>query len=352
MKKYIKSMITLGLAGLMLLPATQTQAGNKDRTGEAGASELLINPWAGSSGWGGANMACVKGLEAIYNNVAGTVHANGTEVIFSQTQWLKGSEINISNFGFTQKIGETSALSLAVMAMNFGDIAVKTEDQPEGNIGNFSPSYMNISLAYAKAFSNSIFGGVTIKVINEAISDISAQGVAIDAGIQYVTGPEDNVRFGVSLRNIGPAMSYSGDGLSIRTLLPGKESMFTVEHRSSSFQLPSQLNIGGAYDFNFENEHRLTVAGNFNSNSFNKDQWQVGMEYSLKNYLLIHGGYVYEEGLWDEAERTTVFTGPSAGASVQIPLNKENGSIISIDYSYRATNPFDGVHTFGAKISL
>ena len=38
--------------------------------------------------------------------------------------------------------------------------------------------------------------------------------VAVDAGIQYVTGPNDNIHFGISLRNIGTPMRYSGEGLS------------------------------------------------------------------------------------------------------------------------------------------
>ena len=49
----------------MVLPLA-TIAGNKDRSGQAGASELLINPWARSSGWGGVNVANSFGLESIY----------------------------------------------------------------------------------------------------------------------------------------------------------------------------------------------------------------------------------------------------------------------------------------------
>ena len=41
---------------------TNSYAGNPDRKGQAGASELLINPWARSSGFGNANSSSVKGL--------------------------------------------------------------------------------------------------------------------------------------------------------------------------------------------------------------------------------------------------------------------------------------------------
>ncbi len=40
-----------------LLPGTALLAGNPDRIGESGAPELLINPWAASSGMNGINVA-------------------------------------------------------------------------------------------------------------------------------------------------------------------------------------------------------------------------------------------------------------------------------------------------------
>lgn len=352
MNKISKYIVATFMIGAMLVPFNQLKAGNKDRTGQAGASELLINPWARSSGWGGVNIASVKGLEGQYGNVAGTAFTKSTELIFSHTQWLKGSEININAFGLTQKVGETGVLGLGIMSMSFGDIPITTEDLPEGGIGNFAPSYMNINISYAKAFSSSIYGGINLKIVSEVISDVSAQGVAIDAGIQYVTGPKDNVHFGITLRNVGPTMSFSGDGLSIRSLLPGQESYFTLEQRSADFELPTQLAMGAAYDIFIGELHRLTVAGSFVSNSFTNDQFIVGGEYELKSYLMLRAAYAYEEGITSDADRTTAYTGLSGGFTVAVPINKEKGSSIAIDYSYRASDPFSGTHSIGARINL
>jgi hypothetical protein len=350
MKNIYKSIITVFLSAVLLLPL-MTYAGNKDRAGQAGASELLINPWARSSGWGGVNIANSFGLESIYTNVAGLAFTQKTELIFSHTQWLKGSEIGINNFGFAQKLGESSVLGITVNTMSFGDLPITTTELPEGGIGTFSPSYMNINIAYAKAFSNSIYGGFNFKIISESISDVGAQGVAIDAGIQYVTGEKENIHFGISLKNVGPTMKFSGDGLSIRSFLPGQESQFTVEHRSAEFELPSQLNIGGSYAFIFNEMHTLTVAGAFVSNAFNKDQYILGAEYQLKNYLMLRGAYTYEDGINTNLS-TTALTGPSAGVTVQVPINIEKNSLFSVDYSFRATNPFKGCHTMAVRLSF
>lgn len=337
---------------ITLFPLLRLQAGNEDRSGQAGASELLINPWARSSGWGSANSASVHGLEAIYMNVAGTAFTTKTEMILSRTSWLKGSGVNISNFGLSQRLGETSVLSFSVTSMSFGDLLITTVDLPEGGIGTFSPNLMSIGISYAKAFSNSIYGGITFKIISESISDVSAQGLAIDAGIQYVTGEKENIKFGIAMKNVGPRMKFKGDGLSFRGYIPGNDNLFTVEQRSADFELPSLINIGAAYDIDLNENNKLEIAANFTSNSFTKDQYVLGLEYKLKTYLMLRTGYVYEKGITNKADRTSAYTGPCAGFTVEVPLNKTKGSSFGLDYSFRATDPFEGTHSIGVRINL
>lgn len=339
---------------MMILPALNTFAGNKDRSGQAGAAELLINPWARSSGWGGVNVANVQGLEGMFNNVAGMAFTPKTELLFSYTDWMKGADISIMSFGLSQRVSESGVFGLSVMSMNFGEIDITTIDLPEGGIGQFSPRYMNLGLSYAKAFSNSIYGGMTLKIITESIADAAAQGVAIDAGIQYVTGEMENVKFGISLRNVGPKMRFSGDGFSLRTFVQNNENQFTMTQRGAAFEMPAQLNIGAAYDFLFDLS-RFTLAGNFTSNSFTKDQIMFGGEFSFRDYIQLRAAYTYEEGIWEEInnpERSNANKGFSGGFSVQVPMNKETGSVFAVDYSYKPTDHFQGTHAIGIRITM
>ena len=331
--------------------------GNKDRAGQAGATELLINPFARSSGWGGANTAGAHGLEAMYLNVAGTAFTQKTELMFCHTNWLVGTGIGINSFGFTQRVGETGAIGLGVMSMDFGDIEITTVDLPEGGIGTFHPTFTNIGLSFAKGFSQNIYGGVVVKAISESIADVAARGIALDAGIQYVTGKYEQVKFGISLRNVGPRMRFSGDGLSFKGVAPVGTYAMTIQQRSADFDLPTLVNIGGSYDFYFSKDstsmknHRITAAGNFTSNSFSKDEFRAGVEYAWKSMFMIRGGFVYEDGITSKELTTSAFTGLSAGATVELPFGKR-GSTFGIDYSYRATNFFSGVHSFGARVNL
>ena len=354
MKNFYKYLIAVFILSLIVLPALHSFAGNKDRSGQAGAAELLINPWARGASWGSVNTANVNGLEGMYNNVAGLAFTPKTELIFAYTDWMKGADISVMSFGIAQRVSESGVFGLSVMSMNFGEIDITTIDLPEGGIGQFSPRYLNIGLSYAKAFSNSIYGGMTLKIINESISDASAQGIAIDAGIQYVTGELENVKFGISLRNVGPKMKFSGDGFSLKTFVPNNDNQFTTTQRNAAFELPAQLNIGAAYDFLF-NKSRFTLAGNFASNSFTKDQFSLGGEFSFRDYVVIRAGYTYEEGIWetvDNPDRTNSNSGFSGGFSVQVPMSKDKGSVFAIDYAYRPTVQFDGTHTFGIRFTL
>ena len=103
MKNIYKYLLTIILIGLLVIPVNNLFAGNKDRSGQAGAYELLINPWARSAGWGGVNISNSRGLESIYSNVAGLAFTKKTELVFSSTQWLQNSDIKISSFGFSQR---------------------------------------------------------------------------------------------------------------------------------------------------------------------------------------------------------------------------------------------------------
>jgi len=348
----MKKLLIIALA--LLIACIHAVAGNPDRAGSAGAGHLLINPWARSSALANSGMASINGVESAFLNVAGLAFLRKTDLLFSNNQYLVGTGIKVNAIGFGQKVGTSGAIGLTVTNMNFGDIDITETDLPEGGIGTFSPNYTNIGVSYAKGFSNSIYGGITVRLVSEAIYNVRSQGVAFDAGIRYVTGEKDNVRFGIALRNVGPPMRYRGDGLSVTAVIPSSSSgstSLTVDQRSEKYELPSMVNVGFAYDFLFTEKLKLTANAQYTSNSFTNDQFGLGAEFSFRNQFILRAGYQFENGVTAEEDRTTVFTGPAAGLTVQLPTG-ENQNIIGLDYSYRVTNPFNGVHSLGVHILL
>jgi hypothetical protein len=335
---------------IVLLMTGAAFAGNPDRAGSAGAGHLLVNPWSRSSGMANASMASVTGVEGTFLNVASLAFIKKTELVFSNSNYLTGAGIKLNGFGFGQKVGESGALGLTVSSMNFGDINITEEALPEGGIGSYRPSFTNIGLSYAKGFSNSIYGGLTVRMISEAIYNVKSQGFCFDAGIRYVTGEKDNIRFGISLRNVGPPMRFRGDGLSTTATVSNGTSM-TVEQRTEKYELPSLVNLGVSYDFIFSEKSKLTTDIAYTSNSFTRDQLNLGVQYGWNNRFFLRGGYMKEAGKDGERVSSSVFTGPTGGMTIQMPVGKSE-SVLGLDYSYRVTNPFGGVHSIGLHLSL
>lgn len=357
-------------------------AGNPDRQGEAGAYELLLNPWARSSGLHSLNIANVAGLEAIRLNPAGLAGMNGKmEINLAHTRYLVGTGLSLNALGFGLKVGKKGTFGVEMMAVDFGKIPVTTANSPEGTGINFSPLFFNIGLTYAHSFNNRIYTGLTVRLVSEQISNANATGVCFDAGVQYIAGEKRNLKFGLSLKNVGTKMQFNGDALNFNSgSIPGNPNQhqgLSVDRRAAGFELPSQLNIGVSYDFLFgkqteievaspsedeetegekviRSQHRLTTIANFTANSFSKDQYGLGLEYALKEQFMLRVAYKMEPGMFagGDAPSSNVESGLAAGASFYVPFSKSSQKRFGFDYSYRTTSVWNGTHTIGLKVDL
>ncbi|MDA7580120.1 MAG: PorV/PorQ family protein [Crocinitomicaceae bacterium] len=347
----IKSALIVGVA---VVTSLAVNAGNEDRVGSAGASHLLVNPWARSSALGDASIASSNGLEATFTNIAGLAFTENTELKFNYSNWMGNAGIAFNSAGIAQRVSENDVIAVSVQSMNFGDIQITTVANPEGNIGFFSPRANVFNLGYARSFSQSIYGGINFKVISESISNLKANGVAIDAGIRYVTGEQDQIKFGITLKNIGPVMKYKGDGLANQINYVSTDVLATLEQRSATYEMPSLLSIGGSYDFIFDENNKLGVALGFTANSFSSDQYRIGADYKMTTEKLafsLRGGFVYEKNLFSAENRSNALVGPTAGFSVDA-LVGESKNALGIEYTTRFAGVFGVIHTIGATIDL
>jgi opacity protein-like surface antigen len=338
-------------------------AGNKDRIGQSGASEMLINPWARSTGLFGQNTSYVWGIEAMKSNIAGLAMDTAMEIGVSHTNYLSNTGININNLGISQPIGNSSVIGANVMSMNFGDITQTDYYNPEG-YGTFHPQLLNIQVGFARQFSTHVNAGAAVTYISEQISNVNALGLAFEGGIQYITGKKDNFHLGVTLRNLGTNMRFTGSGFANS----GLQSQSTPEYSatqltpSEKFSLPTYLNIGLSYDFYLDEhhlqsassvpKHKLTIMGNFTSNSFINDYLGAGAEYTYADMFSLRAAYRYENGIGNIATTATMFTGLACGVSVQKRVVAD-GPTLAFDYSFRPTQrPANGVHVFALRLTL
>lgn len=341
--------------------------GNPDRAGGAGGTQLLINPFGRSAGSMGSNTAYLRGAEAMQFNVGGLGFTPTMEIMASTVVYLQGTGINLSNASLAVPMGETgeNVLGISVSAMQFGDINITSQSQPDGTLGTYTPQFLNLGFAYARKFSNSIAAGILVRYVTEGLSNVTASGLCFDMGVQYQTAlnpknkiKKEDFRFGMSVRNLGSDLNYTGSGLSLKTNIPttgGGSATRTTYFAGENFNLPALVNIGVAYDIRLDkNEntyyHRLTPSGNFNYNAFAANMAIMGIEYSFKEMFMVRGGYGYQ-GTNTGAEFNTQYYGYSGGFSVQMPITKD-GMNLGIDYAYAPTRVFNGIHNVTLRITL
>jgi hypothetical protein len=370
MIKFYKAVLLFSVSVLSL----NAFAGNDTKRGQGGATELLVNPWARSSGMANSILAGVNGVEAMNLNVAGTSYTTGTDIMFASTRYLSGSDINITALGLTTKVSEFGVMGISFTGWSLGDFMETRFDQPEGTGATFSPNIFNIGLSYSQQFSEKITGGLLVRGLFQSIPNASASNIGIDAGIQYRSGGDlKPFKIGVSLRNIGPRMTYRGDGFAATSLIQDPDNQVdqsTTQPYVNGFEMPATLAIGTSYDFYINPVNRLTLAGTFQSNSYTQDEYNFGLEYGFNDLFMVRTGFNGQKKVFSDNDRTSLNSGLTAGLSIKAPLDqiftKENGGEIggeeevakpnkrffTIDYSFRSSNPYNGTHSVGLSLNF
>lgn len=356
MIKELRIIFSIGL----LISSLPVLSGNSDRKGEAGAYELLINGQARTMGTMGVNSANVKGVDALGTNIAGLAHNRGMSVFGNYTSWMQGTETSIVGVGIASELSPGNNIGFNVNMMSFGKIPLTTTEQPNA-IGFFNPYMLNLGLSYARIFGRGVRGGITGRLINEGINNLSATGFSIDAGLQYTTGVKEDFHFGVFLRNLGFPMQFSGDGLIVKAPSnSGGSYDIPFYQRALKFELPAQFSIAVTKDLFFGKQpdptifckpiHRLSLSGNFLYNSFIPNNYGVGIEYAFRETLSLRTGFLYEDDALDKELTTRAHMGLAAGVSYDLKLGKKdskNPPVLEVSFNYRPTWIFNGTWNIG-----
>ena len=349
----------------VLLVCSNVYAGNSDRAGEAGAYELLITPQAKTMGMFGINSATVRGVDAFGTNIGGLAMNRKISVMANYVSWLSGTETSLMNLGVAGEISPGNNIGFNVNYLNYGKLPLTTTSNGSTAIGTFSPFMMNLGFSFARRFSKYVNGGITLKLISEGISNVTATGAALDAGLQYTTGELDDIHFGVHIRNIGFPMQYSGDGLTVKRPAPGSSSYeIPYNLRAAKFELPTQFSIAFTKDLYFgkmpeskerfcKPAHRLSMSGSFIYNPFIENDYGVGAEYSYRERFAFRFGYLYQTDGIDKEATKRAHMGIAGGFSIDVPMSKsKNPSVLEISYNYRPSWVFAGTHNVGFTYML
>lgn len=330
---------------LILLCISAAYAGDVSRKGTTGADQLLIPVGARSIATSGAFVSNTLGVESIYYNPAGLDPAGSSEAMFSYMSYI--ADINISYFAAGANLGSLGSFGLSFKAIDFGNIDVTTVDEPDGTGSTYSPDYYVVGLTYSKIITDRVSAGANLKLIHEGIMNTSANGFALDIGVQYRFNP--NFTLGVAVMNIGANMKYAGSDLQVKTTIPGanpntKSGLY--EPVTEEFEIPSYFLLSLAYKYDINAENNVLVGGTFRSNNSYEDQMLFGLEYGFNNMFFIRAGYDLL------MENTSDYNyGVSLGAGVQYKLAGNIG--FNLDYAFRDVKDFpEPNHIFTIKLSM
>ena len=336
------SVLTVALLGLSLSAYAQ----GDDRAGTAAMEELLVPITARTVALGAsltAGLSNLSGVEAVQSNPAALMTNGSTSALFSRTEYV--ADIGINYVGIAQRFGNNN-IALTLTAWDYGDIARTTVASPEADPTlTYNATATVVGVSFARQFTDRISAGVTGKALSRSIDEATSSGLAFDAGMTYVVG-ESGLRFGVSLKNFGSAVDFTGVGLDtgIGTTGPGGTGTIAGEIDDVSAELPSLLSFGLAYTRQFSGDISLTALGAFRSNAYDLDNYSGGVELGYSDLFFVRGGVDItadsDRNAWDVW---------NVGAGLNVPVG---GSSIAVDYAYRPSSVFSGVNMFTVGVTL
>jgi len=338
--------------GLMLLLGVLTMttfSSNKDRTGTAGAQELLIPVGARGVALGLNGSLFTTGVDAIYWNPAALCRMdNSVQAMFSQMSYI--ADINVSYGAIGVSAGDFGTLGFSLKSISFGDIPVTTVDFPDGTGSLYSPTFLTIGATYSKSLTDRISVGVTAALVSESILEMSATGLSFDVGIQYRDLAIRGLQLAVAIKHIGPNMKFTGSnayvtGTADQAALRGSN---TYVDEMASFEMPSNMEIAIGYSPKLDEVNGLTVGATFVNNNYLQDEYSAGAEYKYNNMFFVRGGYTFspqttkDVDVTGAAARTYIYDF-TAGAGVKYNVG---GVELAFDYAYRNVKYFSGNHVF------
>ncbi|MEW6413417.1 MAG: PorV/PorQ family protein [Candidatus Zixiibacteriota bacterium] len=298
--------IIVGWIILLLLVAffgrvtiAETNAGN------TAAEFLLIGAGARPSAMGGAFSAVSEGAVASYWNPAGLTSVETSEFLLSHFAWYQ--DMTVEYGAYARQMSDRMTLAASVTYFNYGAIdGFDLSGLPTGEISAYDIAGA-ISLGYKTSEKLSL--GLTGKVINQKLDDISATTFAVDFGTKYDLG---RIALAGVLTNLGPDISFDG----------------TTEN------LPAALHLGLA---GYPVEDRLLLTADVEKRLHGETVVHQGVEFNHNGQYFLRSGYSY----YPSADERNFATGITLGAGL-----KFNNAAFDYAYTFEEKYSSEDLHRF------
>jgi hypothetical protein len=251
------------LIGLMLaLPAAASAAD----PGSAGALFLRLGLGARASAMGEAYVAVAEDASSVFWNPGAMPAVLGTRLILVHNEYFQSIRFEQAAITHETKWG-TFGFMFTGLYMDDMD---RRDDFPSSSpLGTFGAYDVAAALAYGRYIVPNVAVGISIKPVYQRLDELSASGLAFDAGIYHVSRIE-GVKLAATVANLGTPMKFD----------------------TQEYELPRYARLGAS----FEREvARLDgrVLFTFDAMFPNDDgvREHFGGEYSYKRMLALRAGY-------------------------------------------------------------
>lgn len=305
------------------------------KVGSAGAQFLKIGVGSRYQAMGEASVATVNDVYGAYWNPAGLAEIENSAVGFTTVNWVLDVDLNYASFAhYFEDVG-TFGVSASVLTM--GDQEITTFDQQDGTGDYYSATSYAVGLSYSRYLTHRFAFGGTVKYVGERIHNVDARGFAFDFGTLLHTGYR-SLRLAMSISNLGPEMKFSGTDLDV----PYSETQSEEEIgptdgaqlKTTGYDLPMVFRFGLAYDVDFGNNAKLTLASELKHPNDNVQQGSLGAEFNFQDQYFLRSGYKInydEEGL-------------TLGGGLRTSLSSETRLLI--DYAWQDFGRLESTHRF------
>ena len=249
---------------LALASAGITQSA-KAQLGEATALFLRIEPDSRSAGMGNAGVAVADNANAMFWNPSGLAFQKNTQLGITHANWLPEFDAGLfyEYLVGTYHVEGVGTFGGNVTFLNLGEI--ERRDANNNVLGESRSYELAVGASYGRKVSERLALGTSLRFIYSkltdptselGIDDGTASTVAFDLSALYRTTPfslggtETTFSTGFNLANMGGFMTYDQE----------------------QQPLPTNLRLGYAFTFNFDEYNSLTFANDFNKELVSVDR--------------------------------------------------------------------------------
>ncbi len=320
------------------------EEGTITRVGTTAAQFLKLGAGARAISFGGAYVAEASDMSAVYWNPAGFARLSGSHLQLSNTQYL--ADINYNFVAFGTAVEPVGSIGLSLLMVDSGDMAVRTEMQPEGTGEQFNTLSFALQLTYARNLSDQFSIGGSLKFVQERIWHSKASAIAFDVGTLFTT-PFERLRLGASMSNLGPKMRMDGrDILFSEDPSPntqGTAEIVNAQYRMDGFSMPLIFRVGVAWDAMDTGTHRILVTTDAAHPNDNAEYVNAGAEYSFRDLIAFRAGY---RNLFEPDTEQ----GLTAGGSLMVRIHRDLAA--RFDYAYADFGRLTQTHWFTFNLSF